>query len=83
MIMNLQLTILAKLRNVYPRMLPLDVLWAEVHQTMVPKPCRPDFNQALRTLEDDLKQIIVVENPDTKRVKITADGIARHEEAMS
>jgi hypothetical protein len=81
--MNLQLTILSKLRGVHPRMLPMETLWAETHMSMVPKPGRSEFNQALRVLEDEHKQIIVIKNADTERVKITADGIARHEEALS
>lgn len=81
--MNLQLTILSKLRLVHPRMLPMETLWAETHMSLVPKPSRSDFNQALRELEDIKKQIVVVKNEDIEKVRITADGIARHEEANS
>lgn len=82
--MNLQLTILSKLRNVHPRLLPLDTLWQQTRMSLVPQPSRPDFNQALRVLEDDKKQIVVVTNEDLgDRAKITDDGIARHEEANS
>lgn len=80
--MKLQLQILASLRLVHPRMLPLDALWAEIRMSAVPEPTRAQFNQDLRILEDK-GHIIVTKDDDRTRLKITADGIARHEEAFS
>jgi hypothetical protein len=80
--MNLQLQILASLRLVHPRMLPEDALWAEIRMSVVPQPTKADFKQALRIMEDK-SQVIVTKDDDRTRVKITADGIARHEEAHS
>jgi hypothetical protein len=81
--MNLQLQILTSLRRVHPRLMPVETLWAEVRMASMPQPSRPEFNQALRVLEDDKKQIVVVKGEDRERAKITDDGIARHEEANS
>lgn len=82
--MNLQLTILSKLRNVNPRLLPIETLWQQTRMSLVPQPSRPDFNEALRVLENEKKQILVLHNEDRgDRAKITDEGIARHEEANS
>lgn len=40
-----------------------------------------DFSHALRVLEDEKKQLVVTKDDDRERAKITAEGIARHEEA--
>lgn len=79
--MNLQLQILSSLRLVYPRMMPLETLWAEVRMASMPQPSRSDFSHALRVLEDEKKQLVVTKDDDRERAKITAEGIARHEES--
>lgn len=81
--MSIQLQILTSLRRVHPRLMPVETLWAEVRMASVPQPSRSEFNQALRVLEDDKKQILVINGEDLQRAKITDDGIARHEEANS
>ncbi len=81
--MNLQLTILSSLRLVHPLMMPLGTLWEDVRRALVPEPSRSDFSHALRVLEDEKRQILVLRDDDRVRVKITAEGIARHEESHS
>ena len=44
-------------------------------------PSRSDFNHALRVLEDEKSQLIVIKGEDVVRAKITDPGIARLEEA--
>ena len=79
--MNLQLQILKSLRRVHPRLLPMETLWAEVRMALPEPPSRSDFNHALRVLEDEKSQLIVIKGEDVVRAKITDPGIARLEEA--
>lgn len=82
--MNIELKILASLRRMpADRMMPVEALWSEVFMSSMPQPDRPTFNQALRVLENDKKQIIRLKDDDRDVVKITTLGIARHEEAHS
>lgn len=78
---KIQLQILTSLRRLHPRMMLQDELLAEVRMAFVERPTAADLNHALRELEEELGQIIVVKGEDRTFVKITPDGIARHEEA--
>ena len=80
--MSLQIHILTSLRRVHPRMLPRDVLLAEVRMAIAEPPTKAAFDFALTELETK-GQLILVKDEDRERVKITAAGIARHTEAQS
>jgi len=79
--MNLQLQILKALRGVHPRLMPLESLWPEVRMAMPEPPSRIDFDHALRVLEDEKRQVIVLKGEDRVRAKITDEGLARVAEA--
>ena len=82
--MNLELHILDSLRALPSHlMMPVETLWGEVRMKMVPRPSRPDFDHALRALEDTKKQIVVINGEDQSRAKITDLGTARLHEANS
>ena len=44
-------------------------------------PSRIDFDHALRVLEDEKRQVIVLKGEDRVRAKITDEGLARVAEA--
>jgi hypothetical protein len=82
--MSLELHILTSLRALPSHlMMPVETLWGEVRMKMAQRPSRADFDHALRVLEDDLKQIVVIVGRDQTRAKITDHGIARLHEANS
>ena len=79
---KLELQILISLRRVAPRMLPRDVLLAEVRAASADAPTKAEFDFAVTELEAK-GQLIRVKDEDRERVKITAAGIARHAEAQT